>query len=213
MVVVIYKSNEYKVDGRVARREHTREAIIDTVIQLVDEGNFRPRATDICSRAKVSVRTVFDHFPNLELLYLAAADVHSRRILAEMPPPQGFGSCQARIEALVKVFAAFNERALRMRKITAHCEAPPEASEAQGRFAREVLHRRSEIAFNKELSLVPEDERRELLDAIQATCSIDTWALLRHNSKLAIAQAEQLCRRILHGLLRDLIAPDMQQAA
>src|SRR5438270_11069426 len=52
----------------------TREAIVDASIALVDEGDLRPTAPRIAERAKVSVRSVFQHFDDLEGLYAAVGD-------------------------------------------------------------------------------------------------------------------------------------------
>src|SRR5258707_14588117 len=62
------------IDGRTARALRTREAIVDASIALVDEGDLRPTAPKIAERACVSVRSVFQHFDDLEGLYAAVAD-------------------------------------------------------------------------------------------------------------------------------------------
>src|SRR3954449_8546924 len=62
------------IDGRTARALRTREAIVDASIALVDEGDLRPTAPRIAERAKVSVRSVFQHFDDLEGLYAAVGD-------------------------------------------------------------------------------------------------------------------------------------------
>src|SRR5258705_1088414 len=63
-----------RTDGRTARALRTREAIVDASIALVDEGDLRPTAPRIAERAQVSVRSVFQHFDDLESLYAAVAD-------------------------------------------------------------------------------------------------------------------------------------------
>src|SRR5437763_6128852 len=52
----------------------TREAIVDASSALVDEGDLRPTAPRIAERARVSVRSVFQHFDDLEALYAAVGD-------------------------------------------------------------------------------------------------------------------------------------------
>ncbi|NCV76101.1 TetR family transcriptional regulator, partial [bacterium] len=60
---------ETQVDGRVARSERTREAIAEALLELLEEGVLRPRAQEIAKRADVAVRTVFQHFDDMEGLY------------------------------------------------------------------------------------------------------------------------------------------------
>ena len=62
------------IDGRTARAVRTREAIVDACIALVDEGDVRPTALKVAERAGVSVRSVFQHFDDLEGLYAAIAN-------------------------------------------------------------------------------------------------------------------------------------------
>src|SRR3954449_12912039 len=62
------------IDGRTARALRTREAIVDACIALVDEGDLRPTAPRVAERAAVSVRSVFQHFDDLEGLYSAVGD-------------------------------------------------------------------------------------------------------------------------------------------
>src|SRR5690606_16486978 len=59
------------VDGRTARAVRTREAIVDATILLLAEDHLRPSAPKIAERAGVSVRSVFQHFDDLETLYAA----------------------------------------------------------------------------------------------------------------------------------------------
>src|SRR6266496_687113 len=68
------RSGAMGIDGRTARALRTREAIVDASIALVDEGDLRPTAPRIAERAGVSVRSVFQHFDDLEGLYAAVAD-------------------------------------------------------------------------------------------------------------------------------------------
>lgn len=52
-------------DGRHARRERNRAAIIDAVFELVSEGKEPPRVEDVALRAGVSVSSVFRQFDGL----------------------------------------------------------------------------------------------------------------------------------------------------
>jgi AcrR family transcriptional regulator len=56
-------------DGRRMRSERSRQAIIDAVIELIDEGNLIPTAQQASDRAGVGIRTVFRHFSDMESLF------------------------------------------------------------------------------------------------------------------------------------------------
>jgi len=62
------RSTEPKLDGRKARSQRSREAVVQAVLAFVREGIPRPSATEIARRAKVSRRVVFNQFKDMERL-------------------------------------------------------------------------------------------------------------------------------------------------
>src|SRR4051794_41945585 len=59
-------------DGRVARSARTKLAIVDALRSLHHDGDLRPTATRVADRAGVSLRTVWQHFDDLEALLVEA---------------------------------------------------------------------------------------------------------------------------------------------
>ena len=57
-------------DGRVVRREKSRQRIIDVMIQIIIEGKVEPTAEQVGKLSGVTRRTVFRHFDDMESLYL-----------------------------------------------------------------------------------------------------------------------------------------------
>lgn len=62
------------VDGRLARSARTRRAIVDALRSLHHDGDLLPTAPRVAERAGVSVRTVWQHFDDLETLFVAAGE-------------------------------------------------------------------------------------------------------------------------------------------
>src|SRR5258707_1384214 len=62
------------IDGRRLRSERTRQYIIGAYLALLSEGPRVPTAMQIAERAGYSVRSLFERFPDLLTLSLAAAD-------------------------------------------------------------------------------------------------------------------------------------------
>ena len=56
------------VDGRVGRGSRNREAIIDALLACYEAGVLRPSVPDVAARAGVSVRSVHNHFADVEAL-------------------------------------------------------------------------------------------------------------------------------------------------
>jgi AcrR family transcriptional regulator len=54
------------VDGRRARSERSKQAIIEASLALMEEGNLIPTAQQISNRAGVGMRSFFRHFEDME---------------------------------------------------------------------------------------------------------------------------------------------------
>ena len=67
-------STSARIDGRRLRSERTRQYIIEAYLALLREDPQVPTAAQIAERAGYSVRSLFERFPDLHALSLAAAD-------------------------------------------------------------------------------------------------------------------------------------------
>ncbi len=63
-----------RIDGRRLRSERTKQLIIEAFLALVRENPKVPTAIQIAERAGYSVRSVFERFPDLNALHVAATD-------------------------------------------------------------------------------------------------------------------------------------------
>src|SRR3954463_12989975 len=73
-------------DGRTVRAERTRQALVDSLLVLLDEGHLTPTAAEIAARAGVSERSVFQHFPDREALFEAVARQQYERVMPTLHP-------------------------------------------------------------------------------------------------------------------------------
>src|SRR4051812_39911701 len=77
-------------DGRNIRSDRTRALIITTTRALMLGGDFRPSVTTIARNAPCSVRSVFQHFGDLEGVHREAiADVRTRDNIVGLIKPTG----------------------------------------------------------------------------------------------------------------------------
>ncbi|MEY2437497.1 MAG: hypothetical protein QOF97_2333 [Acidimicrobiaceae bacterium] len=189
------------VDGRTARALRTREAIVDACCALVDEGDLRPTAPRIAERAKVSVRSVFQHFDDLEGLYAAVADAMMERLshlLMTVDPGLPVGR---RIREVV------HQRTVLIEAITPILRAAavhdPFTAEVQTRLQSGHDFLRSEIErlFATELAAVPAGERVVLLDALDTVLSWPSWDNLRSLNGRSEAEACVVLERMVAALL------------
>src|SRR6188472_2459665 len=107
------------VDGRRARSERSRAAIVDAFLSLLPEANRRPTVEEIAIAAGVSERSVYRHFPDVDALVHAAMN---RRIevmapLAVLEADPG-DPLATRIRQMSAQRARFYEVALPLRRFT-----------------------------------------------------------------------------------------------
>lgn len=90
---------QVKEDGRNKRSEASRQLIINAMIKLVNQGNYMPTAQQVADTSGVSIRTVFRHFTEMELLYREIDDVVKPLYVSHFK--QDFkGNLQTRIKRL-----------------------------------------------------------------------------------------------------------------
>ena len=185
------------IDGRIARGLRTRDAVVDALLSLLEDGELRPTGAQIASRAGVSLRSVFQHFEDLETLFSALAARQSARIAAmRVPLPEG-GPLDLRIKALVDEWARIYEFIAPVRR-AAIIQEPFSATLRRG---RDRLYRlgAAEVAavFAPELSMAPPERSA----ALSAATSWDAWEHLRARQGLSVAAAKQVMGLTIRALL------------
>jgi TetR/AcrR family transcriptional regulator, regulator of autoinduction and epiphytic fitness len=187
---------QQRVDGRTARSERTRNAIVDAHLRLIGEGDLRPTADRIAKTAGVSLRALWSHFADMEALFTASGkrvlevrDASHRPISPELPLTE-------RIEAYCR------QRARLLEQIgpTAKAAAIKEPfSETLRRYRRMHVQRvRDELAA---LFAAEVDGNDELLDALTAVSMWPTWSTWRENMDLPVIAARARLSRTITALL------------
>jgi TetR/AcrR family transcriptional regulator of autoinduction and epiphytic fitness len=189
------------IDGRTARAIRTREAIVDACCALVDEGDLRPTAPRIAERAKVSVRSVFQHFDDLEGLYAAVADAMMERLshlLMTVDPGLPVGR---RIREVVHQRTVLLEAITPIRRAAAVYAPFSAAVQTRLQSGHDFLRSEIERLFATELAAVPAGERVVLLDALDTVLSWPSWDNLRSLNGRSEAEACVVLERMVAALL------------
>jgi TetR/AcrR family transcriptional regulator of autoinduction and epiphytic fitness len=189
-----------RVDGRTARAERTRRAIVDAHLALLDEGDLKPTGERIAERAGVSLRALWTNFKDMERLFAATGELLMERQEAAFRPVPVDLPLDRRIEEFCRQRARLLEliapaaRAARLRE-------PFSAQLRRNRawyLAR--VRQEVEVLFAAELG-PPGPDRDQLLDALIVTCTASTWSLLRDDLHLSVDAATRIMTRTLRGLL------------
>ena len=191
------------IDGRTARALRTREAIVDASIALVDEGDLRPTAPRIAERAKVSVRSVFQHFDDLEGLYAAVGDRIVERLTHVMMTVDGSLQLEERIPEVVRQRVILLEAITPVRRAaTVHA---PFSREVRKRLQKghEFMRDEVERVFEPELTGCDPDDRADLLDALDTALSWASWDNLRSLNGRSADEASAVLLRMVTAIVRD----------
>ena len=185
-------TGEWSADGRAARSERTRRAIVDAMRALHHDGDLRPTAPRIAERAGVSVRTVWQHFDDLETLLVEAGRRDLEIARSFVTPIEASLPTVARVDALVEQRAKmFEEMAPPWRAARVHV---PFSAQLQSNrdtlmeLAREQLRE----LFAPELAAA--DDPQAMLDALHVASSWATWETMRTDAKLDVGRAKKALR-------------------
>jgi AcrR family transcriptional regulator len=190
------------LDGRSARAERTHRALVEAHLALLDEGDLKPTAERIAARAQVSERTLFQHFPDRESLFEAAAQAQAERIgplLAALPPVTA--PLPARLDAFVDQRTRVLEFVSPVRRAALLLEPASETIAGWLRAVRDGAAVQVAELFAPELEAAAPRERDELLDALVAAAAWPTWESLRTHQALSPERARAAMRRTLGALL------------
>ena len=192
----------HETDGRIARGARARAAIVDALLELIEAGELRPSAARIAERAGVSLRSVFQHFRDVESLFAAMADRQRERLAPLMDSVPGAGPLEKRLGAFVAARTRLLESIAPVRRAALLTEPfSRELGNRLGAFRRQKAEEVRRV-FATELASRPPAARRRLLAALVAVSSWSTWQALRDHQGLSPAQA----RRVVHHMLGTLLA-------
>lgn len=189
------------IDGRSARALRTRRAIVDALIDLIEAGDVKPAAPRIAERAGVSLRSIYQHFEDLEALFAAAHARYTERLLNDvvLELPTG-GTFEVRLDAFVEQRAQILEYITPARRAAALQE--PFSPELRDRRDSILKVARAEMArlFKPELDLLEEAERAEVFAAVDVVSTWSAWDTLRTQGH-DVDSAKRVMRRALCALL------------
>ena len=67
-------ADEPTSDGRTARRDRNRDAVLDAVLDLFGEDSLAPAPAEVAERSGVSLRSVYRYYEDRDALYRDVAD-------------------------------------------------------------------------------------------------------------------------------------------
>ena len=138
-----------------------------------------PTASQVAERAGYSVRSVFERFPDLHALRLAAFDFALARATANSLTTGLDGDRKSRLQAHVDRRARMCTEWLPLWRAVNANKGDSQEIEGRLRLVRMATIKRIELMYRPELSTLPEPERRRVVFAIDAVVDFESWARMR----------------------------------
>ena len=188
-------------DGRTVRAERTRQALVDALLSLLDEGHLTPTAAEIAERAGVSERSVFQHFPEREALFESVARQQYERVMPTLHPIDATLPLAERIEQFTRQRARLYELIRGVRRAALLIEHESPAAAAWLTTARRAKAAEVERVFRRELAALPADRREPRRAALIAVCAWPAWDGWRAHQRLGVSRARAAMAAAIEALL------------
>lgn len=185
-------------DGRSARRDRNRLAVIDAAVELFSEGILRPTPTEVALRCGLSPKSVSRYFEDLDSLIAAAAAHQMERVFSLLQIHAiGEGALERRIDDFVQMRLEAHEvmggtarvanfLGVRQPSVRNHLD------EAQ-RLGRMQIERH----FATELDPLPAARRESRTAVIDALLQIDSLEYFRQHRGFSL--------KVTHAILVDTL--------
>lgn len=195
-------SGESSVDGRTARRDRNRDAVLDAVLELFTEDMFMPGANEVAERSGVSPRSVYRYFEDTEALTRAAID---RQLELVEPlfaiPAMGEGPLDERIERFVTCRIRLWEAVGPTARAAGFRASTNPVMREQFESTRTLLRGQVAQMFAPELDDLDNAGARAVLGSIDVLCEFVSLDHLRRVRGLTSAQTRDILVRSLRLLL------------
>ena len=172
--------SEGELDGRTARRDRNREAVLDAVLELFNEDTLEPPAAEVAKRSGVSLRSVYRYYDDKEALLRAAIERNMVRVQPLLIVDElANGPLHTRAARLVHSrVELYSSVASMVRAALAHARTNQLLKERLN-ANRAVLRQQVGEAFANELSAMDEPDRDDLWTAADLLLSFESVDQLR----------------------------------
>jgi len=191
-----------ETDGRRLRRAVNREAVVDALLDLYQEGNLRPGTDEIAERAGISPRSLFRYFEDTDDLAGEALTRQLARALPLVPVDVATDAPVAdRVRALVDQRFRLHDavgRAAHVSRLRAPFQPRLAESLAENRrFLRGQLR----ALFAVELGAMGEDHAEWVLASADVLTTFESIQLLTTDQGFRPAEAAAVVREALSALV------------
>jgi AcrR family transcriptional regulator len=195
-------TEEPGVDGRTARRDRNRVAVLDAVLSLFREDNLQPRPEDVAERSGVSLRSVYRYYSEPAELLRAAMARHLEIVTPKLHISAiGEGPLDDRIERFVDARLGLYEAVAATARAAKVASAHNPVIKEQYHGTLAVLREQVELHFHPELAALPAKRRRAIAAATDALVQLDSLDYYRIQRGFSRRETAELLKAAFTELL------------
>ena len=194
------------IDGRTARRNRNKDAVLDALIELAREGDGmgEPSVEAIAERAAVSYRSVYRYFEDRTELMLSAIE----RVMGEDyaifdVEGLGDGTFDTRIARLIEVRLAAYRRLAPLTRIAIRLRADEPAVAEAYEDVRGQMRAQLETQFAPELGALDTQDRAVVIAAVDAMFQAESLDYLADHEGLDDAEIAWILTHHIRAHLGD----------
>jgi AcrR family transcriptional regulator len=197
------------IDGRRARRERGRVAVIDAMFELLQEGKVPPAVELIAERSGVSVASIFRYFQGIDDLQFQTFQRFRERF-EPLLDTNVEGDLAARTNAFVQSRLELYEQAgaiMAVGRLRALEHEPLVEASAQ---MRGVLADQVRTTFAPETVDSAPGGAADLVAVVDALTSLESWDVMRKTHARSRTQIARAWTQGIHALIGARNQPDQQ---
>lgn len=194
---------EAPVDGRTARSARTRDAVVAAFLDLLEGGTLRPTARQVAERAGVSLRSVFQHFADLESLFAEVAGRQIQRLQDLWPAPPANAPYPDRLAMFVAQRSRILEAISPVRRAAVLQEPFSDVVAQRLKWVRDAAQAEVATTFASEIAGRAPADRTVLLAALDVATNWGTWETLRRQHGMSQEAAERTMSRMIEAILKE----------
>ncbi|WP_162899139.1 TetR/AcrR family transcriptional regulator [Mycobacterium shigaense] len=189
-------------DGRRARRERGRQAVVDAAFALILEGTAPPSVQDVAERAGVSVSTVFRNFDGLaDLQRQALGQFQSRYSHFVSARPAPGADLESRIGFFVRTRVGLYERAGKLLMLARGRALDHETMAQAVAYNRAALAAQTRECFWTEITGRSEADTSHLWSLLDSLTSPEAFEVMTRTHGRSPRQISRSWRSALRVLL------------
>ena len=189
-------------DGRHARRDRNKFAVVDAYLDLIREGNPRPAIAQVAERSGVSHRSVFRYFSDKDELARTSIERQESRVapmLAIAFEPSA--PLATRVDLLVQRRLEFFDAVAPVARLTRSLATMQPILDAELTKGRAFLRSQVKRLLSPELTAMDTRRAGLVLAAADVLCSFEVADLLRIDHRLSAVHAADVLRNALTAIV------------